>query len=169
MQANWAWVLALASVVLIAGCRPSTRTREAKAAPSARVPKADPASKPKPKVQKPIPPPKKPSPVVKTEARRAGQVEMAEAKKRLKKARRLFGRGDYERAEVLLKEAITIFPFVPEANLLLGKIFLIRGAANRDLMMMDNARLMFEMARAMEPDNREISTLLELFRARRLD
>ena len=94
---------------------------------------------------------------------------MAEAKKRLKKARRLFGRGDYERAEVLLKEAITIFPFVPEANLLLGKIFLIRGAANRDLMMMDNARLMFEMARAMEPDNREISTLLELFRARRLD
>ena len=28
-------------------------------------------------------------------------------------ARRLFRRGDYERAEVLLKEAITIFPFVP--------------------------------------------------------
>ena len=58
---------------------------------------------------------------------------------------------------------------MPEANLLLGKIFLIRGAANRDLTMMDNARLMFEMAKAMEPENREVTTLLELFRTRRID
>ena len=109
------------------------------------------------------------SPVVKVESRQAGQQDMLEAKKKLAEARHLFTRGSYEKAEVLLKEAITLFPFVPEANLLLGKIFLIRGAANRDLTMMDSARLMFEMAKAMEPDNREVATLLELFRARRID
>ena len=114
--------------------------------------------------------PQKPrAPIVKVDERKLAERDMAEAQKKLVEARHLFTRGRYEKAEILLKDAITLFPFVPEANLLLGKIFLIRGAASRDLTMMDNARLMFEMAKAMEPDNREVTTLLELFRARHLD
>ncbi|MEC9466633.1 MAG: hypothetical protein VX834_12655 [Myxococcota bacterium] len=121
---------------------------------------------------KDTPLPQSPQPqdvIVKVEERKAAERDMAEAQKKLAEARHLFTRGRYERAEVLLKDAITLFPFVPEANLLLGKIFLIRGAANRDLTMMDNAWLMFEMAKAMEPENREVTTLLELFRTRRID
>ena len=162
MRASCLWILVVCLAGFWVGCR-TTTVRKAPKHSSAQVSK-----------EKKTPPPKvapapKPSPIVKTPERRVGQVAMREAQKKLKNARRLFGRGDYAAAEALLKEAITIFPFVPEANLLLGKIFLIQGAANRDLAMMDNARLMFEMAKAMEPENREITTLLELFRARRPD
>ena len=129
---------------------------------SAQQDLSDPAEAPEAAVQQQ-------NPVVKVESRQTDQQDMSEAKKKLAEAKHLFSRGSYEKSEALLKEAITLFPFVPEANLLLGKIFLIRGAANRDLTMMDSARLMFEMAKAMDPENREVATLLELFRARRID
>ena len=78
---------------------------------------------------------------------------------------RLYGRGEYDKAEVILKDAVMQYPFVPEANLILGKIFLIRGSATRDVAMINSARLMFEMARALDPDMREPAVLLDLFLA----
>ena len=54
------------------------------------------------------------------------------AKKLLQRARTLYGKGEYDKAEVLLKEVVTTYPFMAEANLMLGKIFLIRGSATRD-------------------------------------
>ncbi len=71
--------------------------------------------------------------------------------------------GDYDQAEGLLKEAVTLYPFMPEASLALGKILLLRGSATRDRALINNARLMFEMARALKPDLREVKELLELF------
>ena len=87
----------------------------------------------------------------------------AKAKKLIHRGRNLYAKGDYERAEALLKEAMVLYPFFAEANLLLGKIFLIRGSAARDRVMIDSARLMFEMARALDPEMREPTVLLELF------
>ena len=63
----------------------------------------------------------------------------------------------------MLKESITIFPFLAQAQLTLGKIFLIKGSAARDIALLNSARLMFEMARAIDPGQAEIQTLLELF------
>lgn len=76
-----------------------------------------------------------------------------------------YSKGEYDRAEELLKEAVTLYPFLPEANLALGKIFLIRGSALRDRAMINSARLMFEMARALDPNMREPAVLLQLFQS----
>jgi tetratricopeptide (TPR) repeat protein len=70
---------------------------------------------------------------------------------------------DYFEAEGLLKESITIYPFLAPANLMLGKIYLIRGSAIRDPVLLENARMMFEMAKALEPNGKESDLLLELF------
>jgi hypothetical protein len=75
----------------------------------------------------------------------------------------LYRNGSYGEAEQLLKQAMALYPFVAEGNLTLGKIFLIRGSATRDPALIDSARLMFEMARAMDGDAREADLLLELF------
>lgn len=74
-----------------------------------------------------------------------------------------YRKGEYAEAEEVLKEAITMHPFMAEANLILGKILLIRGSANRDRATINSARLMFEMARAIDPTLREPAMLLELF------
>ncbi len=74
-----------------------------------------------------------------------------------------YRKGAYFEAEGLLKEAITIYPFLASANLMLGKIYLIRGSAIRDPILMENARMMFEMAKALEPNSKESEMLLELF------
>lgn len=76
---------------------------------------------------------------------------------------RLYRQGDYGQAEELLKQAITIYPFMAEANLVLGKILLIRASASKDVALLTNARLMLEMARALDPGSRETVLLLELF------
>ena len=76
-----------------------------------------------------------------------------------------YRKGSYDRAEKVLKQAMTLYPFVAEGNLTLGKIFLIRGSATRDPALIDSARLMFEMARAMGGDSREADMLLELFQS----
>ncbi len=85
------------------------------------------------------------------------------AKKLLQRAHILYGKGEYDKAEQAIKEAVTMYPFMAEANLMLGKIFLIRGSATRDRAMINSARLMFEMARALDPEMREPAVLLELF------
>ncbi len=97
------------------------------------------------------------------------EKDKEEAGALVKQAQAAYGEGDYVGAEGLLKEAIAIYPFLTEANLLLGKIFLIRGSAKRDYELINNARLMFEMARALEPSLSDTSALLDLFGTRSLD
>ena len=88
---------------------------------------------------------------------------MTKANRLLERGMVAYRRGDYDRAEGFLKEAMTIYPFLPEANLALGKILLIRGSATRDMSLINSARLMFEMARALDPKLREPELLLQLF------
>lgn len=85
------------------------------------------------------------------------------AQKKIKRAKKLYSTGEYDKAEILLKESITAFPFLAQAQLTLGKIFLIKGSAARDMALLNSARLMFEMARAIDPGQAEVQTLLELF------
>lgn len=76
---------------------------------------------------------------------------------------RHFRKGNYDAAEASLKKAITVYPFVAEANLTLGKIFLIKGSATRDVALIQSARLMFELAHQIDPKLSEPVLLLELF------
>ena len=87
----------------------------------------------------------------------------------MQKADKAYADGDYDEAEAYLKKSISLYPFIPKVNLLLGKIFLIRGSASRDYTLINNARLMFEMARALDPELAETYTLLELFGARPIE
>ena len=103
----------------------------------------------------PIPPPK---PAPPPDARTA-----AKARKMIQRGRTHYRKGEYDQAEQLLRQAIALHPFFAQANLVLGKIFLIRGSALRDRALVNSARLMFEMARALDPKLREPAVLLELF------
>ncbi len=89
--------------------------------------------------------------------------DMRQAKILLTQSKDYYRKGAYFEAEGLLKEAITIYPFLASANLMLGKIYLIRGSAIRDPVLLENARMMFEMAKALEPTAKESDLLLELF------
>jgi hypothetical protein len=88
---------------------------------------------------------------------------VAKARQRARQGVEAYRDGDYDRAEFLLKEAITFYPFLPDANMTLGRIFLIRGSASRDRALITSARTMFEMTRAMDPNLREVQVLLDLF------
>jgi hypothetical protein len=90
---------------------------------------------------------------------------VAKAKKLLQRGVTHYSRGEYDKAEEALREAVLLYPFLPEANLVLGKVFLVRGSASRDRTMVSSARLMFEMAYALDPELREAAVLLELFQA----
>ena len=103
-----------------------------------------------------------PTPVVRQPS---SPQQIERAKVLVRRGIKHYRNGDYDRAEGLLKQAVTLYPFIAEANLALGKILLIRGSATRDRAMIANARLMFEMARAVDPSLREIEMLLELFTA----
>jgi tetratricopeptide (TPR) repeat protein len=89
--------------------------------------------------------------------------DMRQAKILFNQSEDYYRKGAYFEAEGLLKEAITIYPFLAPANLMLGKIYLIRGSAVRDPVLLENARMMFEMAKALEPTAKESDLLLELF------
>jgi tetratricopeptide (TPR) repeat protein len=89
--------------------------------------------------------------------------DVARAKKLLEKGLAAYRKGDYDHAEQALKQAMTLYPFFAEANLALGKIFLIRGSATLDRSLINNARLMFEMAHTLDPTLPETDLLLELF------
>lgn len=96
----------------------------------------------------------------------ASDADRVNALRLVKKAEKAYATGDYADAEALLKESISLYPFVPMANLLLGKIFLIKGSASRDYTLINSARLMFEMALALDPQLEETITLMELFGSR---
>jgi Flp pilus assembly protein TadD len=89
--------------------------------------------------------------------------EMARAGQLVEQGDKLYRQGDYDAAERALKEAMTLYPFLAETNILLGKIFLIRASASRDVALLNSARLMFEMARALDPAAPEPTVLLQLF------
>ena len=104
--------------------------------------------------------------IIKKESRRIPETDpqlAIVAQKKIKKAKKLYAAGQYDEAEALLKESITLFPFLAQAQLTLGKVFLIKGSAARDMALLNSARLMFEMARAIDPGLAEVQTLLELF------
>lgn len=88
----------------------------------------------------------------------------AEAERRYKAGHEMFRQGRYDSAEIELKEALNLYPFMAEANLVLGKVFLIRGAAARDQVLINSARLMFKMANSIDPELREAGILLSLFK-----
>ena len=81
-----------------------------------------------------------------------------------RRAQGLHRSGKYAAAEKLLTRALTLYPFNADVNLLLGKIYLLKGYANRDPAMLSTARLMFEMAGALEPELQEPRLLLKLFK-----
>ncbi len=89
--------------------------------------------------------------------------EVALARTLLKSALTAHARGDYGPAEELFKQALAIYPFLPQANLALGKIYLIRGSAQDDPTLLEAARRMFEMALALDPSLSESEQLLQLF------
>lgn len=89
---------------------------------------------------------------------------IAEANAFVVRGQKAFQRGQYEEAEAQLKQALTLYPFLAQANLTLGKIFLLRGAANKDYALIESARLMFEMARTLDPQLTEPAVLLDLFK-----
>ncbi len=89
------------------------------------------------------------------DVQRAGQL--------VAQGRQLYRDGKYDDAEKALSKAMALFPFDSAANLLLGKVLLIKGSANRDFGLVNNARLFFEMAAALDPNNNETTVLLRLF------
>jgi tetratricopeptide (TPR) repeat protein len=91
---------------------------------------------------------------------------LREAQELLKQGLAAYHIGAYDEAENLLKRSITLYPFLAPANLALGKIFLLKGAANRDEALIQSARLMFDMAHNIDPSLREPKVLLELFKPR---
>ncbi len=90
----------------------------------------------------------------------------AKAQALYEEGQELFRQGRYDEAEMELKEALNLYPFMARANLALGKVFLIRGAAVQDEVMIDSARLMFTMALSIDPSLREADVLLSLFKNR---
>ena len=83
----------------------------------------------------------------------------------MQQAQGLYLAGGYEAAEKVVKQALSIDPFAAQAHFLLGKILLLRGTATHDYRLLRNARLMFEMAVALEPEFSEARDLVELLRA----
>lgn len=93
--------------------------------------------------------------------------DAARAQSLVKKATEAYHHGDYDSAENSLKEAITIYPFLAEANIVMGKVLLVRASVARDPSLMKDARLMFEMALQLDPSAKEPQRLMDLFRAYR--
>jgi len=91
------------------------------------------------------------------------QQTVARARTLVDEATKHYRAGSYDKAESALKEAIALYPFLADANLLLGKVFLLKGSALRDVGMVSSARLMFEMAHNIDPTLREAELLLDLF------
>lgn len=102
--------------------------------------------------------------VVKVEPELLTETDLDAAMASLANGRKAYWDGNYDDAERSLKDALLLYPFLPEARLLLAKVLLVRGAASRDLATLKLAKLMLEMALAMQPDLSEAHKLLELFR-----
>lgn len=95
---------------------------------------------------------------------KSSNAEVARARQLVEQGMKLYAQGEYDKAEEVLKRGIEIYPFMADANLALAKILLIRASATKDMTLYTNARLMLEMARALDPNLREVEQLLELVR-----
>jgi tetratricopeptide (TPR) repeat protein len=156
------WITVMALGGLLSSCATSTKTIVIKK-PLAVTPSEGSLDN---KVLRDTPPAKT---VLKKVPRRVPETDprlAVKARKKIKRAQKLYAIGEYDQAEALLKESITLFPFLAQAQLTLGKIFLLKGSAARDMALLNSARLMFEMAGAIDPGQAEIQTLLELFTVR---
>lgn len=147
------WV---AVAVMVAGCGESV-TSEEPARPSARAESPAPARSPAPASQPPPTKPAHPTPAG------VDPKVVAEASDLAKRGLEAYSLGHYDEAENLLKRSITVYPFLAQANLGLGKVFLLRGAASHDRALIDSARLMFQMAHSNDPELREPEILMKLF------
>lgn len=148
--------LCVLSLIAIGGMGCATAT--GKSTPKAAA-VAAPSSAASAPVTKPIAPAVvAPSPADKAEARRLAVIADEE-----------YRQGAYEKAEQHLKQAMILYPFIADAALTLGKVLLIRGSATQDHAMLNNARLMFEMARSLDPRLREVDLLLQLFRVQPIE
>ncbi|MEO1171895.1 MAG: hypothetical protein AAFX94_07560 [Myxococcota bacterium] len=144
----------LISVLAMAACSPTVPRVEQEPAPSPPAPPiVETAPSPDP-APKPVEPEATPEP---------DPATRAEAERRYEQGHEMFRQGRYDQAELELKEALNLYPFMAEANLVLGKVFLIRGAAARDQVLINSARLMFKMANSIDPSLREAGILLGLF------
>ncbi|MEL6195681.1 MAG: tetratricopeptide repeat protein [Myxococcota bacterium] len=151
--------MAFATLGLVAACGTSRTRHEPSPAPSPPLPAADPIVTKAPTAE----------PVAPVEAPEAADpTPDPETEKRARAHYRsgvdLFQQGRYDQAELELKEALNLYPVMAPANLVLGKVLLIRGTAVHDQALIDNARSMFEMARSIDPELREAELLLKLFR-----
>lgn len=123
-------------------------------------------------------PPPRPAPLARAPAKRPpapapvssiSPAEVQQARQLAEQGVRLYREGQYGQAEEKLKLSISLYPFMAETNLVLAKILLIRASAARDMTLYTNARLMLEMARALDPRSREVEQLLELVRQPQAD
>lgn len=90
-------------------------------------------------------------------------VDVGEVGRLVEAGHAAYVQGAYDAAETALKQAVQLDPFHADARVALGKVFLIRAAAQRDEALLESARLMFDMARTLDPEQREALLLLELF------
>lgn len=146
---------------IVAALACSCSSMSPKAPPPAEPAAARPESEPP--APTPEPEPTKPEPVAPQPTPEPDPETKANAQTHYETGKALFREGRYDEAELELKEALNLYPFMAAANLVLGKVFLIRGAAARDQVMIDSARLMFKMALSIDPDLREADVLLSLF------
>ncbi|MBN1960864.1 MAG: hypothetical protein JW841_07950 [Deltaproteobacteria bacterium] len=98
------------------------------------------------------------------EATSINNDDIAKAHVLYEQGNNLYREGKYEQAEAILNQAITLNPFMADANVLLAKILLMRTSASRDASLYMQARLMLEMAKSLKPNDTEIDVLLELVR-----
>ena len=87
-----------------------------------------------------------------------------EAERQYALAKGHYREGKYHQSEKILKECLLLNPFLAKANLLLGKLFLLRSAGSKDKSLLESAKFMFEMALRNDPTLREAQTLLGLFK-----
>ena len=88
--------------------------------------------------------------------------EAARAAKLMQRGLTAYAHGDYAAAEETLKQALVLYPFLPRATLVLGKIYLMCGTARADPALLAAARRMFQMAHALDPELNETEALLQL-------
>ena len=73
-----------------------------------------------------------------------------------------FRQGEYAAAQRSLQQSMAAYPFFFAAQLTLGKIYLLRGAAVQDKQLLQRAEQLFEMAQQIEPSAPEPRLMLRL-------
>jgi TolA-binding protein len=149
---------AILLALVLSSCAHGAEQERPAVEPAAPPPPASAVEPPKPPSSRSAPAPAHPAPPTAT------PDEIARARALVDRGVKLYREGQYAQAEDVLKQGITLYPFMADANLVLAKILLIRASATKDMTLYTNARLMLEMARALDPSSREVEQLLELVR-----